>query len=127
MREHLVARGREIRKTCHVEHTALVGVRRASDLLLGVGHSAKQAELGIGAGDEVLEAVGHPRKRILRGRGNVGRIDHKLCRADRALDALDEFLLPFDVLGGLGAEDPVFVGGQRAGLLALGVFLGLDQ
>ncbi len=47
--------------------------------------------------------------------------------ADGAADALDELLLPVDVLRALGPQDLVLDRGDRGALLALDVLLGLDE
>lgn len=86
---------------------AAVGVGRPGHLLLAVGVAVEQLELGVGPADEVLETFGHPPECVLRVRGDVGGVDDQCRFAHSAADALAEFLLAVNVLGGLGPKDLV--------------------
>ena len=125
-RQHLFRRHGELRHGLGVKQ-ATVGIRGRGDLLLAVGDAAQQLQLGVGAADEVLESIGHPCDRVLRGRRNVGGVDDQRGLADGAADALDEFLFPGGVLRTLSAQDLIHGRGDRGALPAPDVLLGLDQ
>ncbi len=106
---------------------AALGVGRSRHLLLAVGDAAQQLELGVGAADEFLEALGHAPQCILRRGRDVGGVDDEPGLGHCTLDALNEFLLALAIERSLGAEDLLLDRGQRGGLLALGVLVGLEQ